>query len=1041
MIINAWAWIRGDRQWLSGLLIAAWLLGGVMAAIAVAEGAESEAERPTDRTGAAAISLDATTTDRCLERLRIGLRGPDFWPAMHAAEALTIAGHQEEVTDFLLPLLDGIVDDQQRCGVARELVRAGNRGYAAILLQILSGEDTHGHVHACESLFKVNEIGDGTALRAAFDPQVLTSKSVMAAAALARWGNRQAHDWLHDRLEEDDFEMARLAAWVVGQLGDRGDLEAVKRWRAKLSSAADRHYFDNAAALLGDAEAAETLVANLSHADPDVRTYAADFAGAIGLAAAKPSLIRLLDDPYADAAIRAAQSLLRLAGPRPAISTSEQFAVDVYPATDSNPRYSEGSVIALLNGSLLYATTEFSMGGSDASQASIVGRISDDGGQTWGPPRRLQENVGEQNVMSVTLRRMAPEHELQRPLGMFYMVKNSARDLQLYLKISDDEGERFGEPVRVTTTPGYHVMNNDRITRLSSGRWLAPVATTDDVAATNHFVSRCFISDDQGQTWRPGVGEVDYPRRGAMEPEVLELADGRVLMLFRTQLGHIGSCFSEDGGDTWGDPDSFGVRAPESPATLRRIPSTGDLMLVWNDHYDPAQGHGGKRTPLTVAISSDEGRTWRHHRELETDPNLGFAYTSLTFEQGRAWLSYYIHDASTSRISSRFRSLPIGWFYSPHANDEPAERADSAPLTEPVASQATPQRVLSLPPGENNPRNSEGDFITLSDGRVMFVYSHFTGGAGDHASASLKALFSSDGGQSWSDEATEVIENTAGMNVMSVSLLRLQNGRIAMFYLLKDSLTDCRPQLRLSDDEGQSWGPAISCITDQVGYYVLNNDRAIQLASGRLVLPVCLHNGPEFSEPDWQGEVMTYLSDDDGQTWRRGQSVLRGHSADGKRWTTQEPGVVELADGRAMMFVRSDAGSQLVAYSDDGCDNWSELRESEIISPLSPATIQRIPSTGDLLLVWNNHADVTDEIRGKRTPLTAAISRDEGKSWENIRDVWDDPHRHYCYVAMHFTDNHVILGHCAGDRRANNGLAESHITRFPIRWLYATESK
>ena len=33
------------------------------------------------------------------------------------------------------------------------------------------------------------------------------------------------------------------------------------------------------------------------------------------------------------------------------------------------------------------------------------------------------------------------------------------------------------------------------------------------------------------------------------------------------------------------------------------------------------------------------------------------------------------------------------------------------------------------------------------------------------------------------------------MNVMSVSLLRLKSGAIAMFYLVKDSLTDCRPMM------------------------------------------------------------------------------------------------------------------------------------------------------------------------------------------------------------------------------------------------------
>ena len=45
-------------------------------------------------------------------------------------------------------------------------------------------------------------------------------------------------------------------------------------------------------------------------------------------------------------------------------------------------------------------------------------------------------------------------------------------------------------------------------------------------------------------------------------------------------------------------------------------------------------------------------------------------------------------------------------------------------------------------------------------------------------------------------------------------------------------------------------------------------------------------------------------------------------------------------------------------------------------------TIERIPGTGDWLLVWNNNDGSNPEIKGKRTPLTTAISKDEGKNLE-----------------------------------------------------------
>ena len=74
-----------------------------------------------------------------------------------------------------------------------------------------------------------------------------------------------------------------------------------------------------------------------------------------------------------------------------------------------------------------------------------------------------------------------------------------------------------------------------------------------------------------------------------------------------------------------------------------------------------------------------------------------------------------------------------------------------------------------------------------------------------------------------------VVENEGGMNVMSVSLLRLQNGEIALFYLRKNSTEDCIPMMRISKDEARTWSDPIPCITDRKGYFVLNNDRVVQL--------------------------------------------------------------------------------------------------------------------------------------------------------------------------------------------------------------------
>src|SRR5262249_53913207 len=112
-----------------------------------------------------------------------------------------------------------------------------------------------------------------------------------------------------------------------------------------------------------------------------------------------------------------------------------------------------------------------------------------------------------------------------------------------------------------------------------------------------------------------------------------------------------------------------------------------------------------------------------------------------------------------------------------------------------VAQPATPEviekdgvtRIRLLPPTSGtNPRNSEGAFVELKDGRLLFVYTHFTGGSGDHAAAHLAARSSVDGGRTWTAKDELVLPNEAQMNVMSVSLVRLASGEIALFYLRKN---------------------------------------------------------------------------------------------------------------------------------------------------------------------------------------------------------------------------------------------------------------
>ncbi len=344
------------------------------------------------------------------------------------------------------------------------------------------------------------------------------------------------------------------------------------------------------------------------------------------------------------------------------------------------------------------------------------------------------------------------------------------------------------------------------------------------------------------------------------------------------------------------------------------------------------------------------------------------------------------------------------------------------------------ESVLHLTTDANNPRNSEGSFIGLKNGRILYVYSRFEGSSSDHAPARLMGRFSGDNGQTWTKTDKLIIDREGDMNVMSVSLLRLQNGSIALVYARKNSLDDCIPQMRISNDEGNTWSEPKPVITDQAGYFVVNNDRVVQLTNGRILVPVSLHK-TKATEWSHKGKLSCYYSDDNGVSWKNGQVVPTPDSV-----VTQEPGVVELADGRVMMIIRASGGRQYQAFSSDGGISWTHAVPSGLRSPISPASVKRVPGTKDLLAVTNNNGEYGPGYhKAKRTPLTVFLSGDNGITWQAIADIENNPDETYAYTAIHFQGDHILFAHYV--KPDDDPGFSVRIKRLSLKELYNTKKK
>ena len=353
--------------------------------------------------------------------------------------------------------------------------------------------------------------------------------------------------------------------------------------------------------------------------------------------------------------------------------------------------------------------------------------------------------------------------------------------------------------------------------------------------------------------------------------------------------------------------------------------------------------------------------------------------------------------------------------------------------------------VHTLGPGENNPRNSEGDFARLPDGRLLFAYSKYVGTSGhDDAPCMIAGLVSDDNGKTWaplpSPLATAAAHGTK--NIMSVSLVTLDSGEVCLIYLCKQGAESEVWLRRLTDEREVRFGEGELIVPQKRGiYYVVNNCRVVKLPDGSLLLPAARHKIVRRKDGSrggvYFGNCAFFRGDPDGRNWRQESGVL-GMSAPGASVTgLQEPGAVVLPDGRLLGYFRTDRGYQFESFSEDGGRHWTRPASSRFTSPDSPMLITRDPFSGLYYAFWNpvpNYNGRLDPnarwVHAGRTPFVMAVSAD-GRGWSDYTVLEDDPEHGYCYPAAFFPEPGVLLlAYCCGGEEDGTCLSKTVIRRI-----------
>jgi sialidase-1 len=193
-----------------------------------------------------------------------------------------------------------------------------------------------------------------------------------------------------------------------------------------------------------------------------------------------------------------------------------------------------------------------------------------------------------------------------------------------------------------------------QLTQAPDGTLVVPLQLR--VGNHNRSILTTAISRDDGKTWQPSQSILDIGGAGVhdglLEPTLVGLRDGRVWMLIRTNLDQFYESFSSDSGLTWSTPVPSGIGASSAPGYLLRLKS-GRLLLLWNrllpegrTDYPRRSGLGYSKRPaswhrdeLSLAFSSDEGRTWSEPKVILRGEGLVSYPSAFERRDGEIWIS------------------------------------------------------------------------------------------------------------------------------------------------------------------------------------------------------------------------------------------------------------------------------------------------------------------------------------------------------------------------------------------------------------------
>jgi hypothetical protein len=207
--------------------------------------------------------------------------------------------------------------------------------------------------------------------------------------------------------------------------------------------------------------------------------------------------------------------------------------------------------------------------------------------------------------------------------------------LQANAEVSNNDGISWDGPYKIHPYPGPYCSMNGKITQAENGR-IFFVSATGGEGLSGEKVGGVGVwySDDDGESWSESINRLDKNTTGfnLQEGEVVELSDGRLALIARSDTGYLMYTFSEDNGRSWDtDVESTSVPSVMCAFNTMRDSKTKEIFLFWtyDDTSECPEAAQKPRERVSLACSGDDMRSWQFLTDVDDFEGHTYRFMNL----------------------------------------------------------------------------------------------------------------------------------------------------------------------------------------------------------------------------------------------------------------------------------------------------------------------------------------------------------------------------------------------------------------------------